>query len=319
MLSVVRYTLFSKRMNINMPKQNELLARREFLSKSARFVAGAAAAASVPQRLQASQQPTVSTPFDPRFTLDVMMPCALAAYRVMDFPDDPRLPSGFEKVGLLKADLKAVNMEMGKLNRPQARMLSSMVRDSSVFGLVGKNVLQKTCVVAFRGTKTAKEWLKDFDFVSEPYRYVKSAGDVHKGFQSVYAAVQTSVVANLRQALPGCTRIFVTGHSLGSALTVLSAPDIARNIGAGIVPELWPFAGPRTGRANFAGFFDGLIPSCYRVNNIWDIVPNLPPPPYQHVQITSEVTIDGGFTLDLREAHDLEDSYIPGLQKLIAP
>jgi predicted lipase len=194
-----------------------------------------------------------------------------------------------------------------------------MYSDSKIFGLVGKNVRERICVVAFRGTKTAKEWLKDFDFVSEPYRYVTGAGDVHKGFQSVYAAVQTSVGANLRAALPGCTRILVTGHSLGSALLVLSALDIATNLSGGIIPELWPFAGPRTGRENFAQYFDRLIPICYRMDNRWDIVPHLPLPPYQHVQIESQVPLDGGFTLDLKKAHDLKKSYIPGLQKLITP
>ena len=116
-------------------------------------------------------------------------------------------------------------------------------------------------------------------------------------------------------AIAGCTRLLVTGHSLGGALATISSPDIAKNL-PNLVPEVITFAGPAPGLPDFARTFDLTIPSCYRVANFWDLVPRLPPQPpvglFDHPG--THVNIDPGFALAV-QAHNLERSYLPGLLK----
>jgi len=188
--------------------------------------------------------------------------------------------------------------------------------DSGIFGLMGNNPATKTAFVAFRGTQTFEDWVADFDALFEPYRYVQDAGQVHRGFQTIYDAVHDSVKAGIGAALNGCDTLLVTGHSLGGALAVIAAPDFAKNLN--LVPDLVTFAGPAAGLPDFARFFDLRIPSCYRVVNFWDLVPRLPPqvPAGIFEQTGTAIHVDPGFALAV-EAHGLESSYIPGLLKLL--
>jgi hypothetical protein len=253
--------------------------------------------------------------FHPDFALCVTIPLAQAAYAVMNQPGvTPSLPPGFKMTGLILAD---ETLRHAILNTPaQSNVAKAMMDDSGIFGLMGQNLTTKTAFVAFRGTQTFEDWVGDFDALFEPYRYVANAGQVHVGFQSIYDALHDSVAAGIGNAMTGCENLLVTGHSLGGALAVVAAPDLAKNLK--LEPELITFAGPAAGLSDFARFFDLAIPSCYRVVNFWDLVPRLPPqiPVGLYEQTGTQVTIDPGFKLAV-DAHSIELSYIPGLLNLL--
>jgi hypothetical protein len=257
------------------------------------------------------------TGFHADFALCVMIPLADAAYAVMNHPGAaPQLPPGFQMTSLIQAD---ETLKRAILNLPnQSKVAKAMMDDSGVFGLMGKNAATKTAFVAFRGTQTFDDWMGDFDALFEPYAYVPGGGQVHMGFQSIYRALHDSVAAGIAAATDGCDDLLVTGHSLGGALAVIAAPDLARNLKPALVPELITFAGPAVGLADFARFFDLVIPSCYRVTNFWDLVPRVPPqiPVGLYEQTGTNVNIDPGFAI-APDAHSLEKSYIPGLRKLL--
>jgi hypothetical protein len=220
--------------------------------------------------------------------------------------------------GLIQADEV---LRQAILNLPnQSKVAKAMMDDSGIFGLMGNNPATKTAFVAFRGTQTFEDWVADFDALFEPYRYVPNGGQVHMGFQSIYGALHDSVAAGIGAAIAGCDDLLVTGHSLGGALSVVAAPDLAKNLTPSLVPELITFAGPAAGLADFAHFFDLAIPSCYRVVNFWDVVPRLPPqiPIGLYEQTGTHVNVDPGFAL-AEDAHSLEKSYGPGLLKLLPP
>jgi predicted lipase len=254
------------------------------------------------------------TNFDPKFVLNVMHPAAMAAYTIIGNPNPP-LPTGYALAATIVAEADRVQALVASVEPQHLRMAQAMLAGSNIFGLVAYNSAIKTAIVSFRGTQSPEDWLGDIDAVPAPYLAAPGMGLVHLGFQIVYEHVRHSLSHALTANCPDCQRVLVTGHSLGGALALLSAPDIARNVTPAIVPELYTFAGPRTGALSFQAPFNTLIPTCYRVVNKWDIVPTLPPPGiYEHVG-EAEV-VDGGFTLDPLVAHSL-NAYAAGLRKLL--
>ncbi len=234
--------------------------------------------------------------FDPKFTDTVMLKLALAAYAA-EITATPALPDGFRQTALIEADLTQIEALANGID-PLERLVEKLRGDTLVYG----GVVNPADVVPN---------------IPEP---VPNFGRVHAGFKLVYKAIRASLAAGLEAASVGCTRILVTGHSLGGALATLAAPDIARNMMPGRTPELITFASPRTGCEDYASVFNPLIPICFRVVNPADVVPNIPEPipflfPYKHVGI--EVKLGARFLGDVIRAHSLDDSYGPGLAALL--
>jgi len=262
--------------------------------------------------------------FDPVFALKVAVPLAQSAYDVMQNPGNPpvHLPPGYKQTALIEIDPEKGRALLALPDSPHARVVKLLVKDSNIFGLIGNNLAANPAIrvafVSFRGTQTLIDWQHDIDALYDEYGFVAGAGDVHQGFLDVYKALRDSMGASLAAACQGCDRLLVTGHSLGAALALLAAPDIAKNFLPGRVPTLLTFAGPRVGLLRFHRFFNNLIPVCYRVVASGDIVPDVPlfvPPVFFYEHVGAEVKVDGGQD-DPIKAHSLELSYIPGLQKI---
>jgi hypothetical protein len=250
--------------------------------------------------------------FSASYARDVVLPLTQAAYTVVSGAA-PTLPPGFAQTALIQAD-------PGHLSAlPDQHPAKAMAKDTRIFGLMGHDTASGTAFVAFRGSSDVADWIADFDFVPAPYAPVAGFGDVHAGFQDIYGCVRHSVVANLPAATRGCANILITGHSLGAALAVLAAPDIAGAALAGpprtIEPRLTTFGGPRVGLPDFAAAFDAAIECCYRVVNFLDIVPLVPPSPYVHVG--AAIAVDSGGAIDVGWRHSLA-GYHAGLSALIA-
>ncbi|KAK3138880.1 hypothetical protein QOZ80_5AG0374630 [Eleusine coracana subsp. coracana] len=168
---------------------------------------------------------------------------------------------------------------------------------------------RRDVAIAWRGTVTRLEWVSDLmDFL----RPVADEGlpcpdpevKVLSGFVDLYTdkdptcrfckySAREQVLAEVRRLVSRYAvargedvSITVTGHSLGSALAMLSAYDIAES-GAnrgdyddGIVEApvcVYSFAGPRVGNAAFKRRFeDDLGVKALRVVNVHDNVPRMP-------------------------------------------
>jgi triacylglycerol lipase len=263
-------------------------------------------------------------PFDPEFEIATSLVLAQAAYDVANgLP--PKLPNGFAKVAEIVADLAKMEQHIITATTAQQALFRGMMLESvrpNVFGFVAKSA--DAVAVCFRGTQSPEEWVKDFDFLHVPYQAVPDFGDVHQGFQQVYDTVQASAIAGVA-ACGARARTLVIGHSLGAALTILCAPDLAINELSGPPPEVHNFAGPRLAapddpdifKSTFASKFGATISTCIRIVNRWDIVPHLPPAVAAYQHVGQGVDIDGGFTLDLARAHNLQQSYLVGLERLV--
>ena len=83
-----------------------------------------------------------------------------------------------------------------------------------------------------------------------------------------------TAVGQLNPTIP----CYITGHSLGGAIATLAALEIAINI-----PQireqlqLYTYGSPRIGDRNFAQAHSQLIPNSYRIVNLSDSVPLVPP------------------------------------------
>jgi hypothetical protein len=105
---------------------------------------------------------------------------------------------------------------------------------------------------------------------------------VHSGFAKAYASVRADVqqlidTAVGRDAEPWT--VYVTGHSLGGALSTLCAYDVAgRTRWAGAAPRVvvYNYGSPRVGNAVFAAEFNARVPNCWRVTNRADAVTQVP-------------------------------------------
>jgi hypothetical protein len=255
--------------------------------------------------------------FDPQFTHDTTLPLVEAAYQVFHDPEvDPALPAGYQKTALLEADPTLLDV-IAELSDSARSFVRSVAGVSRVFGLVGKNVATKTAFVAIRGTQTQTEWLENLDFDTTAYRPVSGFGAVHMGWMGLYETMRANLAANLPAACSGCDRLIVTGHSLGAALSVLAAPDIAKNMSVP-EPELTTFGGPRPGLIDFAMPFNLLIDTCFRVVNLFDIVPHLPLalPGLAYTHVGMEIAVNSGGPIDQTHRHSL-DAYRTGLARLI--
>jgi triacylglycerol lipase len=253
--------------------------------------------------------------FVPQFDRDTLLKLAEAAY-LQNLNPATDLPAGYAVVGQIRADQRVAAQAMTTAPVQHQQLLTMLAATGPGFGWVTQNVLEGTAIATFRGTQSVEDWLHNLDFLPAAYQPVSGLGTVHAGFQLYYLTIRHSLLSLLAGVSPTCRRLILTGHSLGAALSELAAPDVLHNLNARWQPEVQNFAGPRVGQRDFVNVFDAQIDVCFRVVNIWDLVPNVPPPLiFEHVGLA--VAIDGGFTINELQAHSLQQSYGPGLLKLI--
>ncbi|MFF2483370.1 lipase family protein [Paenibacillus sp. NPDC058071] len=137
-------------------------------------------------------------------------------------------------------------------------------------------------ILAFRGSGSAVDWVADFIAQQTPYRHVKNSGLAHKGFSDIYASLRQQVL-ELIAKLPPDKPLFITGHSLGGALSTLAAFDIASNTSVSD-PIVYTFGAPRVGDPKFIRAYNQQVATHWRFQNEYDIVPHLPPLVYQSPQ-----------------------------------
>jgi predicted lipase len=208
----------------------------------------------------------------------------LAAYDLFNAADPPDFapPEGYQLVSKIYAD-----------------DLTDNLPDFKVFGFVAQS--GSDIVVAIRGTEGVLEWLMDSLFAPVPFPFV-DAGQSEQGFTNFYSTLRTGpdvtqprVIDAIRPLVVGgvIKTLRIAGHSLGGALATLLAIDVSGNdVFSG--PTVYTFGSPRVGDKVFAGTYDSLVPTSWRVENLNDIVPHLPPllAGYVHVDAAYPINSD---------------------------
>jgi len=142
--------------------------------------------------------------------------------------------------------------------------------------------------LSFRGTASFSDALADSQIVQEPFVFFNNApatnAKVLQGFNQVYTEIRAPIFEKL-EALSNekqddmfkYNTLFITGHSLGAALAVLSVPDLKEGIENLPPVVMYNFAGPSVGNPDFVDLYMQAVNASWRVANTNDVIPKLPP------------------------------------------
>lgn len=272
-------------------------------------------------------------PFDGKFAQNTSYPLALASY------SSGAPPAGYvanETAFEILADDQSDDFkaQSARSSDSHRRMMQSMLRQPAQHqdvtnGVAARAVVPsaanlhfgwvcldpQTVIVAIRGTQLVHEWFDNFDFIPAPFGPVPGRGTVHQGFQLVYYSIRNSLVGLVRKYAAGRTNLLLTGHSLGGALCALAAVDLMNDAAENLAPVVYTWAEPRVGHDDFVTFYNTHINVCYRIVNVWDVVPHLPPDIAEYEHEGNELAIDSGFSFDVVHNHVLATGYAPGIAK----
>ncbi len=135
-------------------------------------------------------------------------------------------------------------------------------------------------VIAFRGTEQkVSDWLTDAKALPKVEGETKIHSGFHQALMEETDATGKTALQRVKDILDSPAAkdgsgeslpIFITGHSLGGALALLTTRQAASNVNG----ACYTFGGPRV--ANYE-YFQGIKTPVFRVVNSSDIVPRVPP------------------------------------------
>lgn len=158
---------------------------------------------------------------------------------------------------------------------------------------------RKSCqaVISFTGTEYISEWQSDFQYDQVPPTLLNGYQPgvlVHDGFYSIYTSIRNQLWEWWNQNYSWVKTLYITGHSLGGALSTICAYDFADvfddcdacNSQTGPsevfrIPIHYSFAAPRSGNVDYANIFQQRVPTSLRINNTEDVVSQLPPATFE--------------------------------------
>jgi triacylglycerol lipase len=139
--------------------------------------------------------------------------------------------------------------------------------------------------------------LEDFDFDMIDFEMIPNAGNTEHGFTRFYESLSfvdpifgdSQNVENYLKGLPQTISFTVAGYSLGGAMATLHVMVLAYQ---NIPVEVYTFASPMVGNAEFVKMYNTLVHNTYRIVNIPDIVPRLPSAFFDYQHVTDPFLID---------------------------
>ena len=177
------------------------------------------------------------------------------------------------------------------VNNINANAIVGLIDQKEFMGFVAQSlVVPSMFAVVFRGTRGILDALEDFDFDMIDFEMIPNAGKTEHGFTRFYESLSfvdpisgdSQNFENYLKGLPQSISFTVAGYSLGGALATLLGMVLAYH---NIPVEVYTFASPMVGNAEFVKMYNTLVHNTYRIVNSPDIVPRLPSAffDYQHV------------------------------------
>lgn len=183
----------------------------------------------------------------------------------------------YSQIATFQVSLDATTTLLTNLSALPTRIVRRIINPTQAFmGFVLTSATHN--MIVFRGTSNPKEWVANFQARQSNYgRTGAGQGRVHTGFLRLYEQLTQQVRRAANQFNPALP-CYVAGHSLGGALATLAIADLAQTNRA-LKPQLqlYSYGAPRVGDAAFATFLSAIAPNNYRIINLADMVPMVPP------------------------------------------
>lgn len=151
--------------------------------------------------------------------------------------------------------------------------------------------------LVWRGSASPTDFVTDALVVKVPYL---DGSRVHSGFLNAFNSVTVDLMAGLYTAvsklggIDGVRNIIISGHSLGGALTVVSAFTLAslKEEWAGKIKTV-TVGCPRVGNHLFKRLYNQRVPDSLRIVHDNDIVTRIPKLNYFHIGTELKLASDG--------------------------
>lgn len=195
----------------------------------------------------------------------------------LNFNKDLQKFSGFDFAELSEDKIKELEQKVADIQRVYFGFALTSSEDN---------------IIALRGTRSIFEWIMDATIpqVEVPRIWFDDSAfkqaRVHMGFLALFLFLVPQIldaIQHFNTALP----CYITGHSLGGALSTLAPIPVKLMTGNDEV-RMYNFASPRVGNPTFAKAYNSVVPDSYRIVNLVDLITIVPPDEifdwdYQHI------------------------------------
>ena len=169
-------------------------------------------------------------------------------------------------------------------------ILTNIVENNGVKALQGYDTYTNCIFTSFRGSSNIENWIHNIQVKKiTPYNNIYIS--VSKGFYTDYLYVKTEILNNLSilERKYNNSNIFLTGHSLGAALSTLLAYDIINEFDNYKLKYLVTYGSPRVGNIYFSYIMKNYHYTSYRITHYYDSVPHLPTESMGYQHISNEI------------------------------
>lgn len=191
-------------------------------------------------------------------------------------------------------------------------------------GYTGFSPSENMIVVAFRGSANIENWIADLDFKKMVYPNSNCQGcEVHTGFYQVYLEMADAVLRDVQALVRSHPNVpvFVTGHSLGAAVSLHAAVDIVGKISGYSTLTVYNFGEPRVGNPAFAAWASSVLPGGhqFRVTHSRDPVPHVPPMDFGFLHSPHELWYDNNGDSSFQNCQDSASAEDPNCSDSLIP
>ncbi|KAF2000723.1 alpha/beta-hydrolase [Amniculicola lignicola CBS 123094] len=160
---------------------------------------------------------------------------------------------------------------------------------TDVTGYVALDSSNSLLIVAFRGSRTQKNWLANIDMVSTDTDICKGC-TAHHGFWTSWTEARSGVLGAIKNATLSYPnyKLVVVGHSLGGAIATLAAAELRAS---GHQATLYTFGAPRVSSDTLSSFVTNQPGGNFRLTHWNDPVPRVPPILFGYTHISPEYYI----------------------------